>query len=78
MQEEEEADAASARRAAYSFTAASTEVSSGAGRRRARVPQQTQHVALQEDDLDHVGQLTRSKHDSTKERDYHLATAMDP
>ena len=37
----EEADAASARRAAYSFTA-STEVSQGARRHRARVPRMTE------------------------------------
>src|SRR5215203_5753844 len=30
------------------------------------------------DDLDHVRQLTRSKHDSTRGEDNHLATAMDP
>ena len=40
--------------------------------------QQTQHVALQIDDLDHDRQLTRSKHDSTRGEDNHLATAMDP
>ena len=40
--------------------------------------QQTQHVALHKDDLDHDRQLTRSKHDGTIGEDNHLATAMDP
>ena len=40
--------------------------------------QQTQHVALYKDDLDHDRQLTRSKHDSTIGEDNHLATAMYP
>jgi hypothetical protein len=40
--------------------------------------QQTQHVELHKDDLDHVGQLTRSKHEAHGGEDNHLATAMDP
>jgi hypothetical protein len=40
--------------------------------------QQTQHVELHKDDLDHVGQLTRSKHEAHSGEDDHLATAMDP
>jgi hypothetical protein len=39
--------------------------------------QQTQHVELHKDDLDHVGQLTRSKHKAHDGEDDHLATAMD-
>jgi hypothetical protein len=33
---------------------------------------------LHKDDLDHVGQLTRSKHEAHGGEDDHLATAMDP
>jgi hypothetical protein len=40
--------------------------------------QQTQHVELHKDDLDHVGQLTRSKHEAHGGEDDHLATSMDP
>jgi hypothetical protein len=40
--------------------------------------QQTQHVWLHKDDLDHVGQLTRSKHEAHGGEDNHLATAIDP
>jgi hypothetical protein len=40
--------------------------------------QQTQHVELHKDDFDHVGQLTRSKHEAHGGEDNHLATAMDP
>jgi hypothetical protein len=40
--------------------------------------QQTQHVELHKDDPDHVGQLTRSKHEEHGRGDNHLATAMDP
>jgi hypothetical protein len=40
--------------------------------------QQTQHVLLHKDDLDHVWQLTRSKHEAHGGGDNHLATAMDP
>jgi hypothetical protein len=40
--------------------------------------QQTQHVELHKDNLDHVGQLTRSKHEAYGGGDNHLATAMDP
>jgi hypothetical protein len=40
--------------------------------------QQTQHVESHKDDLDHVGQLTRSKHEAHGGGDNHLATAMDP
>jgi hypothetical protein len=40
--------------------------------------QQTQHVELHKDDLDHDRQLTRSKHDAHGGEDGHLATAMDP
>jgi hypothetical protein len=40
--------------------------------------QQTQHVELHKDDLDHVGQLIRSKHEAHGGEDDHLATAMDP
>ena len=37
-----------------------------------------QHIALQIDDLDHVRQLTRSKHEAQIGGDNYLATAMDP
>ena len=40
--------------------------------------QQTQLVELHKDDLDHVRQLTRSKHEAQSGEDNHLATAMDP
>jgi hypothetical protein len=40
--------------------------------------QQTQHVELHKDDPDHVGKLTRSKHEAHGGGDNHLATAMDP
>jgi hypothetical protein len=40
--------------------------------------QQTQHVELQNDDLDHDRQLTRSKYEAHGREDKHLATAMDP
>jgi hypothetical protein len=40
--------------------------------------QQTQHVKLHKDDLDHVVQLIRSKHEAHSGEDNHLATAMDP
>jgi hypothetical protein len=40
--------------------------------------QQTQHVELHDGDLDHVRQLTRSKHEAHGGEDNHLATAMDP
>jgi hypothetical protein len=40
--------------------------------------QQTQHVKLHNDDLDHDTQLTRSKHEAHGGEDIHLATAMDP
>jgi hypothetical protein len=40
--------------------------------------QQTQYVELHKDDLDHVGQLTRSKNEEHGGGDNHLATAMDP
>jgi hypothetical protein len=40
--------------------------------------QQTQHVELHNDDLDHDRQLTRSKHEAYGGDDNHLATAMDP
>jgi hypothetical protein len=40
--------------------------------------QQTQHVELHKDDLDNVGQLTRSKHKAHGGEDDNLATAMDP
>jgi hypothetical protein len=42
-----------------------------------RIPS-NQHIALQIDDLDHVRQLTRSKHEAQIGGDNHLATAMDP
>jgi hypothetical protein len=40
--------------------------------------QQTQHIELHNDDLDHDRQLTRSKHEAYGGDDNHLATAMDP
>jgi hypothetical protein len=40
--------------------------------------QQTQHVELHNDDLDHDRQLTRSKHEAHGGGDIHLATSMDP
>jgi hypothetical protein len=40
--------------------------------------QQTQHIELHKDDLDHVGQLTRSKYEAHGGEDNHLTTAMDP
>jgi hypothetical protein len=40
--------------------------------------QQTQHVEFHKDDPDHLGQLTRSKHEAHGRGDNHLATAMDP
>jgi hypothetical protein len=40
--------------------------------------QQTQHVWLYKDNLDHAGQLIRSKHEAHGGEDNHLATAMDP
>jgi hypothetical protein len=40
--------------------------------------QQTQHVELHNDDLDHDRQLTRSKHEAHGGDDNHLANAMDP
>jgi hypothetical protein len=40
--------------------------------------QQTQHVELHKDNLDHDRQLTRSKHEAHGGGDNHLATAMDP
>jgi hypothetical protein len=39
--------------------------------------QQTQHLKLQNDDLDHDRQLTRSKHEAHEGDDNHIATAMD-
>ena len=42
-----------------------------------RIPS-NQHIVLQIDDLDHVRQLTRSKHEAQSGEDNHLATAMDP
>jgi hypothetical protein len=39
--------------------------------------QQTQHVELHNDDLDHVRKLTRSKHEAHGGEDNQLATAMD-
>jgi hypothetical protein len=39
---------------------------------------QTQHVELHKDDLDHDRQLTRSKHEAQGGEDNHLATVMDP
>ena len=38
--------------------------------------QQTQHIALHNDDLDHVGQLTRPKHGGTKRREYQLVKVL--
>jgi hypothetical protein len=43
-----------------------------------KVGRYTQYVELHKDDLDHVGQLTRSKHEARGGGDDHLATAMDP
>jgi hypothetical protein len=40
--------------------------------------QQTQHVELQNNDLYHDRQLTRSKHEAHGGEDNHLATVMDP
>jgi hypothetical protein len=40
--------------------------------------QQTQHLELHNDDLDHDRQLTRSKHEAHGGEYNHLATAMDP
>jgi hypothetical protein len=40
--------------------------------------QQTQHVELHKDDLDHDRQLTRSKYEAHGGEDNHLATAMYP
>jgi hypothetical protein len=40
--------------------------------------QQTQHVELHNDDVDHDRQLTRSKHEAHGGDENHLATAMDP
>jgi hypothetical protein len=40
--------------------------------------QQTQHVELHNNDLDHYRQLTRSKHETHGGEDNHLATDMDP
>jgi hypothetical protein len=40
--------------------------------------QQIQDVELHKDDLDHVGQLTRSKHEAHGGEDDHLDTDMDP
>jgi hypothetical protein len=40
--------------------------------------QQTQHVELHHDDLDHDKQLTRSKNEAHGGEDIHLATVMDP
>jgi hypothetical protein len=40
--------------------------------------QETQHVELHKDDLDHDRKLTRSKHEAHDREDDHLATAMDP
>ena len=39
--------------------------------------EQTEHVALHKDDLDHDKQLTRSKHETQIGEDNHLATTMD-
>jgi hypothetical protein len=39
--------------------------------------QQTQHVELHNDVIDHDRQLTRSKHEAHGGDDNHLATAMD-
>ena len=40
--------------------------------------QQTKHVELHNGDLNHVGQLMRSKHEAHGGGDNHLATVMDP
>jgi hypothetical protein len=40
--------------------------------------QQTQHVELYNNDLDHDRQLIGSKHEAHGGEDIHLATAMDP
>jgi hypothetical protein len=40
--------------------------------------QQAQHVELHKGSLDHVKQLTRTKHEAHGGEDNHLATAMDP
>jgi hypothetical protein len=40
--------------------------------------QQTQYVELHKGSLDHVRQLTRSKHEAHGREDNHLAIAMDP
>jgi hypothetical protein len=40
--------------------------------------QQTKHVELHNGDLNHVGQLMRSKHEAHGREDNHLANAMDP
>jgi hypothetical protein len=40
--------------------------------------QQTQYVELHKDDLDHVRQLTRSKHEAHGGGDNHIATDIDP
>jgi hypothetical protein len=40
--------------------------------------QQTKHVELQNGDLNHVGQLMRSKYEAHGGEDNHLATVMDP
>jgi hypothetical protein len=40
--------------------------------------QQTQHIELHNDDLDHDRQLTKSKYEAHAGDDNHLATAMDP
>jgi hypothetical protein len=39
--------------------------------------QQTQHLELHKANLDHVGQLTRSKHEAHGGGDNHLPTATD-
>ena len=36
-----------------------------------------QQVGLHKDDLDHVRQLRRSKHEAQSGEDYHLATSID-
>jgi hypothetical protein len=43
-----------------------------------RAPNFVGSALLHKDDLDHVGQLTRSKHEAHGGEDNHLATAMDP
>jgi hypothetical protein len=40
--------------------------------------QHTQHIELHKDDPNHVGQLTRSKHEAHGGGDNHLATTIDP